>query len=136
MDYIFCHDQSPVLNGHAVNMAQLDWIRCSVLCSCAKICRHSMKFMAQPSTHMMQSSHQEAAVEVDKNFSQYPTFHLNTGGLQKRKLIALLISLVFAFLIVEEFQTHDVRCCKNHLIAWSEGSMRVWVVSPQDQQQL
>jgi hypothetical protein len=53
-----------------------------------------MKFMAQPSTRMMQSSRQEAALEVDKTFSQYPTFHLNTGGLQKRKLIALLISLV------------------------------------------
>ncbi len=97
------------------------------------MCRHSMKFMAQPSTHMMQSSHQEAALEVDKTFSQYPTFDLNSGGLQKRKLIALL---VFAFVIVEEFQTHDIRCCNNHLIAWLEGSMRVWVVSPQDQQQL
>jgi len=53
----------------------------------------------------MQSPHPEVALEVDKTFTQNPTF-LNAGGIQKRKWNALFMNIFFAFVIVEEFHKH------------------------------
>jgi hypothetical protein len=49
----------------------------------------------------------EVALEVDKIFTQNPTFFLlNVGGFQKKKWNALFFSMFFAFVIVEEFHKH------------------------------